>query len=153
MRVPTTGVTAVAIAVCAVAGCSSNDSDKSSSSSASGSAAASAGTTVLVDGQKQDVTGTVVCTAADANTNVTIGDSTAGVGAVLSNDSPPAVHSVGLGSVSGVMLGYADGAGGQGAASASKTGNSYKITGTAVGFDASTQQQLTKPFELDFTCP
>lgn len=144
-------VASAAVVVSAVAGCSSNSSSKSPS--ASGSAATSGATAVIIDGQNQNVTGAVTCTAADANTNVAIGDSTAGVGAVVSNDSPPAVHSVGLGTVNGVTLGYADAATGQGNASATKTGNSYKITGNAVGYDTSSQQQVTKSFELDFTCP
>jgi ipoprotein LpqH len=151
-RVVTVCVASAAIAVGAATGCSSGSSSKSSSSP-SGSAGASGATTVLVDGQQQNVSGGVTCTAANSNTNVAIGDPSAGVGAVLSNDSPPAVHSVGLGTVNGVTLGYADAAGGQGNASATKTGNSYKVTGTAVGLDTSSQQQVSKSFELDFTCP
>lgn len=137
-----------AVALVAVAGCSSKDS---STSSATSTQAGSTPTAVVVDGQKQNVTGAVSCTAADPNTNVAIGDPTAGVGAVVGNDTPPTVHSVGLGSVNGVTLGFSDAAG-QGTATATKTGNAYKITGTAVGFDTANQKSVTKPFELDFTC-
>lgn len=151
-RVVLVGVASASVAVCAVTGCSSGSSNKSSSST-SGPAGASGATSVIVDGQQQNVSGGVTCTAAGSNTNVAIGDPTAGVGAVVSNDSPPAVHSVGLSSVNGVTLGYADAAAGQGNASATKTGNSYKVTGTAVGLDTSSQQQVTKSFELDFSCP
>ena len=150
-RVVMIGVVSALVAACAITGCSSGSS--STSPSTSGSAVASGSTTVLVDGQNQNVSGAVTCTAAGTNTNVAIGDTNGGVGAVVSNDSPPAVHSVGLGTVNGVTLGYADAAAGQGNASATKTGNSYKVTGTAVGYDTSSQQQVTKSFELDFSCP
>jgi lipoprotein LpqH len=149
-RVVMIGVAGAAIAVAAISGCSGTSSTKTSSTSGSASAGPTA---VIVDGQNQNVSGAVSCTAADANTNVAIGDATTGVGAVLSNDSPPAVHSVGLGSVNGVTLGYSDAAPSQGNASATKSGSTYKITGTAVGLDTSSQQSVTKSFELDFTCP
>jgi ipoprotein LpqH len=140
-----------AVAACAIAGCSGGGSSKPASTS--GAAAPSAATTVLVDGQKQNTTGAVTCTAADADTNVAIGDAAAGVGAVIGNDSPTSVHSVGLGSVNGVTLGYSDAATSPAAPTVTKNDKSYKITGNAVGFDATSQQQITKPFELDFTCP
>jgi lipoprotein LpqH len=149
-RVVTIGIAGAAIAVAAISGCSGTSSTKTSSTSGSASAGPTA---VIVDGQNQNVSGAVSCTAADANTNVAIGDATTGVGAVLSNDSPPAVHSLGLGSVNGVTLGYSDAAPSQGNASATKSGSTYKITGTAVGLDTSSQQSVTKSFELDFTCP
>jgi lipoprotein LpqH len=149
-RVVMVGIAGAAIAVAAISGCSGTSSTKTSSTSGSASAGPTA---VIVDGQNQNVSGAVSCTAADANTNVAIGDATNGVGAVLSNDSPPAVHSVGLGSVNGVTLGYSDAAPSQGNASATKSGSTYKISGTAVGLDTSSQQSVTKSFELDFICP
>jgi hypothetical protein len=59
-----------------VAGCSSNKSNPGASSSA---APAAAGPQVIVDGQKQNITGQVSCTAAGDNTNIGIGDATNGV--------------------------------------------------------------------------
>jgi lipoprotein LpqH len=152
-RVVMIGMVGAAIAVAAISGCSGTSSTKTSSTSSTSGSASAGPTAVIVDGQNQNVSGAVSCTAADANTNVAIGDATTGVGAVLSNDSPPAVHSVGLGSVNGVTLGYSDAAPSQGNASATKSGSTYKITGTAVGLDTSSQQPVTKSFELDFTCP
>lgn len=147
------GVAGAAVAVASIAGCSNSSTGSSPTSGTSEGFAAAGATTVLVDGQKQNVTGQVACTAAGSNTNVGIGDPSTGVGAVVSNDSPPVVHSVGLGSANGVTLGYSDAASGQGNAAATKTGNSYKITGTAIGMDTSSQQQVTKSFEMDVTCP
>ena len=147
------GVAGVAMAVAACAGCSSNKS----STGASSAAPAAAGPQVIVDGQKQNVTGQVTCTVAGDNTNIGIGDATSGVGAVVSNANPPIVHAVGLGSVNGVTLGFSDAAPDQGGnAGAAVSGKSYAIKGTAAGVDVSNPQQpqpVSKSFEIDVTCP
>jgi ipoprotein LpqH len=152
------GVAGAAIVVAALAGCSSNKSSTSSGSSSSGSSSASAaGPQVLIDGQAQNVTGQVSCTASGANTNIGIGDASNGIGAVVSNDNPPIVHAVGLGSINGVTLGFSDAAPNQGGnAGAAQDGKSYTIKGTASGVDMSNPQQpqqVTKSFEMDVTCP
>ncbi|WP_319447635.1 MULTISPECIES: lipoprotein LpqH [unclassified Mycobacterium] len=146
------GVLGAAVVVASVAGCSSSTT-KTGSSSSSGTSAAPIVTKVVVDGQDQNVAGTATCTVAGDNTNIGIGDPTNGVGAVVSNTDPPAVHAVGLGSPNGSTLGYSDAAQGQGSAEATKVGNSYKITGTAVTLDATNAQPVTRPFELDVACP
>jgi ipoprotein LpqH len=88
------------------------------------------------------------------NFNIAVGDPTNGIGAVITNANPPVVHSVGLGNINGLTLGYSDAAPSQGNAQATKDGNSYKITGTVTGVDmANPQQSVTKPFEMDVTCP
>ena len=147
------GVAGVAMVVAVGAGCSSNKS----STGASSTAAAPSGPQVVVDGQNQNVTGQVTCTVAGANTNIGIGDATNGVGAVVSNDNPPIVHAVGLGTVNGVTLGFPDAAPGQAnQAGAVVSGKSYAIKGTAAGTDVSnpqSPQQVTKTFEIDVTCP
>lgn len=147
------GVAGVAMVVAAGAGCSSNKSSTGASSTAS----APAGTQVIVDGQNQNVSGQVTCTVAGANTNIGIGDATNGVGAVVSNDNPPIVHAVGLGTVNGVVLGFSDAAPGQAnQAGAVVSDKSYAIKGTATGTDMSnpqSPQQVTKTFEIDVTCP
>jgi lipoprotein LpqH len=144
----------VAVAVAACAGCSSNKSSTGASSSA---APAAAGPQVIVDGQNQNVSGQVTCNSANGVTTIGIGDPTAGVGAVVSSDNPPIVHSVGLGSVNGIALGFSDAAPNQASnAGAAVNGKSYAIKGTATGTDMSNPQQpqqVTKPFELDVTCP
>jgi ipoprotein LpqH len=148
------GVAGVAVAVAACAGCSSNKSSTGASSSA---APAATGPQVIVDGQNQNVTGQVTCNSANGVTTIGIGDATAGVGAVVSNDNPPIVHSVGLGSVNGVALGFSDAAPNQASnAGAAVNGKSYAIKGTATGTDMSNPQQpqqVTKSFELNVTCP
>ena len=147
------GVAGVAMVVAVVAGCSSNKSSTGASSTAS----APAGPQLIVDGQNQNITGQVTCTVAGANTNIGIGDATSGVGAVVSNDNPPIVHSVGLGTVNGVTLGFSDAAPNAGGnAGAAVSGKSYAIKGSATGADMTnpqSPQQVTKTFEIDVTCP
>jgi lipoprotein LpqH len=112
----------------------------------------SGGTKVIVDGKDQNVTGSVVCTKISGTVSIGVGQGATGIAAVLTDGEPPQVKSVGLGNVNGVTLGYAQGAG-QGSATATKDGNTYKITGTATGVDmANPMQPVNKPFELDVTC-
>jgi lipoprotein LpqH len=150
----TVGVAGVAIVVAACAGCSSNKSNTGAQSSGAPSAA---GPQLIVDGQNQNVSGQVTCSPNNGNTNIGIGDPTAGIGAVVSNDNPPIVHSVGLGNVNGIALGFSDAAPNQATnAGAAVSGKYYAIKGTASGVDVSNPQQpqpVTKSFELDVTCP
>jgi ipoprotein LpqH len=136
-------VAGAAIVVAGLVGCSSNKSNPSSQ--------------VIIDGQNRNVTGQASCTANGDNINIAIGDATNGVGAVISNANPPIVHSVGLGNVNGITLGFSDAAPNQsGNAGAAHNGKSYTIKGTATGVDVSNPQQpqqVTKTFEMDVTCP
>jgi lipoprotein LpqH len=147
------GITAAAVVVAGCAGCSS----KKSETGASSSAAPPAGPQITVDGQPQNITGQVTCTAAGDNTNIGIGDAANGIGAVVSNANPPIVHAVGLGSVNGITLGFSDAAPGQGGnAGAAQSGKAYAIKGTATGLDTSdphNPKQVSKPFEMRVTCP
>jgi lipoprotein LpqH len=150
----TVTVAAAAILVAGISGCSSNKSStgSSGSSAASPSAGGGGGTKVIIDGKDQQVSGSVVCTNAGGNVNIAIGGQATGIAAVLSDGNPPEVKSVGLGNVNGVTLAYTQGTG-QGNASATKSGSTYKITGTATGVDmANPMQPVNKPFEIDVTC-
>jgi ipoprotein LpqH len=159
-RSVTVAAAATAIVVVGLSGCSSNKSSTSSSSSSSNqtsaAAAGSSGTSVAkvtIDGKEQNVQGTVACTSAAGNINIAIGGAQTGIGVVLTDASPPAVKSVGLGNVNGVVLGYTPGTG-QGNASATKDGSKYKVSGTATGVDmANPMQPVNKSFEIDVTCP
>jgi ipoprotein LpqH len=153
-----------AIVIAGLSGCSSGE--KSSSESAptteatteaqtatASPTAAPSQSRVTIDGQDQNVQGTVVCSALGGNVNIAIGDATTGIGAVVSEGDSPTVTSVGLGNVNGVTLAYQSGTG-QGQATAEKDGNTYKITGTATGVDmANPLQPVNKPFEIEVTCP
>lgn len=157
----TVAVAGAAILAAGLSGCSSNDSKESSGESPAatttaqggGGGAGAAGTKVMIDGQDQNVTGSIVCTTAAGNVNIAIGGAATGIAAVLTDADPPEVKSVGLGNVNGVTLGYTSGTG-QGEATATKDGSTYKISGTATGVDmANPMQPVNKPFEIDVTCP
>jgi ipoprotein LpqH len=151
------------LVIAGLSGCSSNDSSSSSSGSSSGTSAAatsaesgsgsSSGVKVTIDGQDQNISGTVGCTTAGSNVVIGIGDGATGIGATVSTGDSPVVHQVGLGNVNGVALGFQEGLG-QGNAKAEKDGNTYTITGSATGIDMSNPlQPITKPFEIVVTCP
>jgi ipoprotein LpqH len=152
-----------AIVIAGLSGCSSDEkkseSPTTSAEATTGAGTASAtaapsggGTKVTIDGQDQNVGGTVVCSAMGGNMNIAIGDAATGIAAVLSEDGAT-VQSVGLGNVNGVTLGYQSGTG-QGEAKAEKDGNNYKISGTATGIDmANPMQPVNKPFEIAVACP
>jgi lipoprotein LpqH len=147
------GAAGVSIVIASCAGCSDNKSNTGASSAPPAPPAPQ----VIVDGKNLNVSGPVTCTPAGNNINIGIGDPANGVGAVVSKDNPPIVHAVGLGTVDGITLGFADAAQDQsGNAGAAATGNSLQIKGTAVGPDMSNPQQpqqVSKPFEMDVTCP
>jgi ipoprotein LpqH len=148
-------VVAVGGAAIVIAGLSGCSSDKKSETSGETSSAASAQgkSTVTIDGKDQAVQGTVVCSTMGGNVNIAIGDATTGIGAVVSTGDSPTVHSVGLGNVNGVTLGFQENAG-QGDAKAEKDGNTYKISGNAIGMDmANPLQPVKKPFQIEVTCP
>jgi lipoprotein LpqH len=145
------GIVAASTVVAVLAGCSSN---KSNTSSPTSSPPPGPAEKVVIDGQTQQVSGPVSCTPAGGNINIGIGDPTNGIGAVVSTANPPVVQAVGLGNLTGATLGYSAGAPNQGSVQATKSGNSYTIKGTATGVStANLQQTLTKPFEMDVTCP
>lgn len=154
-----------AIVVAGVAGCSSEKKSgtagetkaeaSSSMEMTSGAMTASAGAgtaKVTIDGQPQEVAGQVACTNAGGMFNIAIGNATSGIAVVMAEDGSN-VTSVGLGNVNGVALGYQQGAPG-GTATATKDGKNYKISGTATGVDmANPMQPMTKPFEIEVSCP
>ena len=152
-----------AIVIAGLSGCSSDEkkseSPTTSAETTTGAGTASAtaapsggGTKVSIDGQDQNVGGTVVCSEMGGNMNIAIGDAATGIAAVLSEDGST-VTSVGLGNVNGVTLGYQSGTG-QGEAKATNDGKSYTISGTATGVDmANPMQPVNKPFEIAVTCP
>ncbi|BBY80421.1 lipoprotein LpqH [Mycolicibacterium pulveris] len=142
--------------IAGMSGCSSDDKSEGAADPGTASAApagSSGGATkVSIDGQDQDVEGTVVCSSMGGNLNIAIGDAMTGIGAVLSEDGST-VQSVGLGNVNGVTLGFQSGTG-QGEAKVEKNGDTYKISGTATGVDmANPMQPVNKPFEIAVTCP
>jgi ipoprotein LpqH len=151
---------AVATIVAGVAGCSSGNKASGpspSSATAPRSATASSSTLaaagpaqVTVGGQPQNVSGPVVCATTDGKFSIAVGDMVTGIIVGLEPDAS-AVHNAGLGTVDGVVMSFTEGVPGENA-TATKTGNTYKITGTASGVD-NAGHQVYKPFEVNVTCP
>jgi lipoprotein LpqH len=157
---------AVATIVAGVSGCSSDNKSSSPSSSATTSSnaatsttsaatssttpAASGATQVIIGGQPQNVSGAVVCETNQGKFSIAVGDMLTGIIIGLEQDGS-VVHNAGLGTVDGVVMSFTEGAPGN-TATATKTGNAYKITGTATGVDTA-GKEVSKPFEVNVTCP
>ena len=153
---------AVLVAGCgggASSGSQSSNSPSSQAATGSGSAAtATAGQNkVIIDGQDQGAPERINC-----NTNggvlAKIGYGDHGAGFELNDADPPEVKSVHFDRfvVNGTTLELLFGADtpGSGNATAAKDGNTYTVTGTVTGKDASDPtQQVSKSFEIDLTCP
>ncbi|MGV0815244.1 lipoprotein LpqH [Mycolicibacterium boenickei] len=154
-----------AIVVAGLSGCSSDENkDSSGDTKATTSAPATAsveagdatattgsGTArVTIDGKDHNVEGTVVCATVAGNVSLTVGQGLTAVSATVSEGDQPSVTAVALGNIDGVSLGYTPGVPG-GTAEATKDGNKYTIKGDATGVDG--MNPVTKPFELELTCP
>lgn len=153
-----------ALVMAGLAGCSSDDNGSTAADTttttttaettptATGDAAAQAAT-VSIDGQDQHIQGTVACSQTGDDVTIAIGDVTQGVGATVSAGDDPRVIRVGLGNVDGAVLGFQEGTD-EGEATAEKDGETYKIKGTATGAElADPMRKVSKPFEIEVTCP
>lgn len=112
--------------------------------------AAAGETRVLIGGQPLNTNGPVACATYEGKFSIQIGDPISGVIIGLEQDAST-VHNAGFGNVDGVVLSFTEGAPGN-SATATKTGDAYRITGTATGVD-NAGQQVSKSFEVDATCP
>ena len=143
----------ICVAALGLTGCSTDESQPNAGSPDSGTRMPQ----VLVDGQPRAVSGGVTCHRAGDYITIGIGDVSSGVGAVVTMSNPPQVRSVGLGTIDGVALGFTNSEPGQAnSAAAAMRGKSYSIKGTASGSDLrnpQSPQQVSKPFEMDVTCP
>jgi lipoprotein LpqH len=105
---------------------------------------------VTIGGQPQNVSGPVVCGTNNGKFSIAVGDMATGIIVGLEPDAS-AVHGAGLGTVDGVVMSFTEGVPGENA-TATKSGNTYQITGTASGTD-NAGAQVHKPFEVNVTCP
>jgi ipoprotein LpqH len=148
-------IAVAATVVAAAAGCSggnkaSGPSPSSATTSSGTPAAAAAPAQVTIGGRPQNISGPVVCSTTDGKFSIAVGDMATGIIVGLEPDAS-AVHNAGLGTVDGVVMSFTEGVPGENA-TATKTGNTYRITGTASGVD-NAGQQVHKPFEVNVTCP
>ena len=107
---------------------------------------------VLIDGQDQNVDGTVVCTNYGKEINLVIGGAAAGIAVTLTDTDPPEVKSVALGNVNGLSLSYQETTATE-KATVTKSGTTYTVRGKAEGVDiANPLDQVTKTFEIEVNC-
>ena len=148
-----------ALLVAGLTGCANGTRSPSAPSSvataSSGSVSASTGTgtaKVTIDGQVSDIKGQVVCATNGGNFTIAIGAAATGIAVVMAEEASD-VTSVALGNVNGVALAFQEGVPGA-AASATKQGRTSRISGTASGVEMTHPlEPITKPFEIDVTCP
>lgn len=157
------GVVGVVIVSAGFVGCSSNKSSPTSgpaaasgSSSGTGSSGGDGGQPkVTIDGQDQNVPATTApCSTVSGSVYIAFGQA---ITAVLSDENPPVVQSVTLGTVDGVPLAVQP-SNGLGSAAATETGTTtngtfYRITGQARGVGSPQMNRISKSFEIDVTCP
>lgn len=158
---------AVMATAASVAGCSSDNKGSTPSSSPASSSSSPAATTsspaassstpaaggetkVTVGGKPQNVSGPVDCSTTNGKFSISVGDMLTGIIIGLEQDAS-VVHNAGLGTVDGVVMSFTEGAPGN-TATATKTDKTYKITGNATGQDTA-GQPVSKPFEVEVTCP
>jgi lipoprotein LpqH len=132
-------------------GASSTTTTGMSGAATSTTGPASPGSRVLIDGNAQDIGGSVSCKTGAGLLTINMG---ANVFVVLTDADPPVVNEVGLGNVEGVVLAYHAGSG-DGDATVTKNDKTYKIVGHATGFDISHPLEgfASRAYEIDATCP
>ena len=92
----------------------------------------------------------MVCSTNVGKFSMAVGDMATGIIIGLEPDAS-VVHNAGLGTVDGVVMSFTEGVPDENA-TATKTDNTYKITGIASGVD-NTGAHVHKPFEVNVTCP
>jgi ipoprotein LpqH len=111
---------------------------------------------VIVDGKDQNVSGNVTCQKAGGELQIGIGQpgSPTAIAVQATDTNPPTVHQIALGTVDNVALAYQQGSPGA-SADATQNVDAYKFSGTATGVDKTnfTGGLVSKPFEVDVTCP
>ena len=115
----------------------------------------SGGVSVTVDGVVQTINGQVACVSAGGNMNIAVGDSSGGsLAVVLTESDPPEVQTVGI-VLGGEPLAYNKGVPGGADAKATKDGNTYTVSGHAMGMPdlSNPTSPPLKAFDIKVTCP
>jgi ipoprotein LpqH len=134
----------------ALTGCSASSGHGTSAPATS--AAPAANVKVVVDGQLRHVQNSVQCVTAANMVTVVIGSDRDGVGMTLTAGENPKVNDLTVGMIDGILLSYNNSDIGP-APAVTKTGSTYKVVGTASGPSPNGAQAVSKPFNVEFTCP
>jgi lipoprotein LpqH len=108
---------------------------------------------VIIGGKDAGPSGSADCWTGSGQTTIAIGDGTQGATAVVTDQAAPAVKSVGIANLGGVSLGYVEGQPGS-SPNATRSGNSYTITGSGTGTDTADPSKLVNTtYEISAICP
>jgi ipoprotein LpqH len=138
----------------ALVGCSSGSGNGvgAPASSAPPASAPSAGVKIVVDGKARPIQNKVVCVSAGNSVMANIGSNQDGIAITLSAGDNPALEDLNLGTVDGLPLMYSDSDTGP-KPTVTKAGSTYKIVGTATSPSPTGTGTVSKPFDMEFTCP
>lgn len=122
------------------------------------SPAARGSASVVVGDYKHPINGPITCTETDGAMVIKIGDQLYGLNVTVVEGDPLDVRAVGLGVVGGLTYGVGTSSGSlykDGTADVVKDGNTYTITGDAIGrYPGDIQSPpRTAPYEVVVTCP
>lgn len=105
-----------------------------------------------MNGQSTGISKAVQCDTTEWLTTITTGDQTSGVTAMLSNKDELATESVAINNLGGFTGSYNSGVGGN-PAEVSMSGRTYRISGTADGFDTDSPSFRTAgTFDIRVAC-
>jgi ipoprotein LpqH len=133
----------------ALAGCSSSSGKGASTP---GSPAPAANVKVVVDGKARHVENHVECVTAANMVFANLGSEHDGITLNLSAGEHPKLNDLTLGTVDGIPLTYTTSNIGP-ALAVTKTASTYKVVGSASGPSPDGAKDVSKPFDIEFTCP
>jgi ipoprotein LpqH len=147
-----TGVVAVGGAVLLAAGLAGCSGSSGKGAKAPASAAPTVAVKVVVDGKPLPIDNHVECVTAAKMVFANLGSDPSPVTLNLSAGDSPKLNDLTLGTVDGTPLTYSTSNIGP-APAVTKTGSTYKVVGTATGPSPDGAQDISKPFDVEFTCP
>jgi ipoprotein LpqH len=143
---------AVGCAVLLSAGLAGCSGSTGKSGQAPASAAPAIDVKVVVDGKARQIENHVECVTAAKMVTVNLGNNPDLVTLTLTAGDSPKLNDLTLGTVDGVTLTYMTSHIGP-VPAVTKTGLTYKVVGTASGPSADGSKDVSKPFDVEFTCP
>jgi ipoprotein LpqH len=117
-----------------------------------GAGPASVAVKLVVDGKAQPTENKVACVTAHNMVLATIGNDQDDIDVTLSAGDTPALQELSLGKIDGLSLTYNESNPGP-KPTVTKAGSNYRIVGTATSLDPAGPGTVSKPFEMEFTCP
>jgi ipoprotein LpqH len=141
-----------AIAATGLVGCAGGGHEKPQTTTTTMAAAPSSGAaegTVRVDGHDENLQGSCIAANGGGVVNISLSGATTKINVALDGGPPPNVSSVVL-VTAGIALAYQLGK--QGNVRATEDGNTYNITGIAVGQNEAMDQAVSRSFEIRVTC-